>query len=361
MSSAQPIRYGVVGCGDIALREHLSVLRSLPDAEVVAMTDLLTSQQHLAEEVLGHSVDFYAETGALLALTDLDAVLIATPNDSHAQLAAAALRAGKHVFLEKPMATTRADAENLVAVQKETGLALQVGYVFRYSHLFRRMKTLLDEGAIGKPRLAYCHEFRRPLPAAWRYSTKRTGGVFAEKNCHHFDLFNWFLGQRVASASAFGTQALIRDGVSVTDIIGKRWCVERTDIPDNATVGLEFDEGAQATLSLSFTAPFRHRLEVGVFGDEGLLIAHEDRKVLELQTENNVQTFEVTHPEGVEEPVHHGSVEQHRAFIRAVRGEEEVYCDAKMGLEGLLPAFMAQEALERGEVVRTLENVTEKR
>ena len=274
--------------------------------------------------------------------------MTATPNS-----AAAALRAGKHVFLEKPMATTRREAEDLVGVQEETGLALQVGYVFRYSHLFRRMKTMIDEGAVGTPRLVYCHEFRRPLPAAWRYLSSRTGGVFAEKNCHHFDLFNWFLGQRTVAASAFGTQALIKNGTDITDIIGKRWRVERTDIPDNAVVGLEFSGGAQATLSISFTAPFRHRLEVGVFGDGGLLIAHENRKVLEVQTADKVQTFEVTHPEGIEEPVHHGSVAQHEAFIRAVRGEEEVYCDARMGLEGLLPAFMAQEALERGEVIRS--------
>ena len=316
------------------------------------MTDLLPEQQPLAEEVLGHPVDFHAEVDEVLARADLDAVLIATPNDSHARFAVAALRAGKHVFLEKPMATTRREAEDLVNVQAETGLALQVGYVFRYSHLFRQMKAMIEGGAIGTPRLAYCHEFRRPLPAAWRYSTERTGGVFVEKNCHHFDLFNWFLGVRVVAASAFGAQALIKNGATVTDIIGKRWRVDETDIPDNATVGLELDHGAQATLSISFTAPFRHRLEVGVFGDGGLLIAHEDRKILELQTEDEVQTFEVTHPEGVEEPVHHGSVEQHQAFMRAVRGEEEVYCDAQMGLEGLLPAFMAQEALERGEVVR---------
>ena len=353
MSSTKPIRYGVIGCGDIVLREHLPVLRSLPGAKVVAIADLLPSQKPLAEEVLGYPVDFHSEVDEVLARADLDAVLIATPNDSHAKFAAAALRAGKHVFLEKPMATTRREAEDLVGVQAETGLALQVGYVFRYSHLFRRMKTMIDEGAVGTPRMAYCHEFRRPLPAAWRYSTSRTGGVFAEKNCHHFDLFNWFLGQRVVVAAAFGTQALIKDGATVTDIIGKRWRVDQTDVPDNAVVGLEFSGGAQATLSISFTAPFRHRLEVGVFGDGGLLIAHEDRKVLELQTEDKVQTFEMTHPEGVEEPVHHGSVAQHEAFIRVVRGEEDVYCDARMGLEGLLPAFMAQEALERGEVVRS--------
>lgn len=89
-----------------------------------------------------------------------------------------------------------------------------------------------------------------------------------------------------------------------------------------------------------------------MFGDEGLLIVHEYRSETEFQdARGNVETRRAHHPEGLDDPVYHGSVEQHRAFMRAVRGEDPVYCDLLMGLAGLVPAFKSERAMAAGVVV----------
>ncbi|MDZ7705709.1 MAG: Gfo/Idh/MocA family oxidoreductase [Trueperaceae bacterium] len=347
-----PLRYGVIGLGQIVEAEHLPVLNTLSDVKVVAAAEARADRYTTAEQILGHPLDRYDDYHDLLARNDLDAVLVATPNDSHASITRAALAAGKHVFLEKPMATTLQDAWSLVEAQRGSGLAVQVGYVFRYSHLFRRCHELIQDGAIGTPQIAWCHEFRRAMPGQWRYRLGASGGAFVEKNCHHFDLFNWLLGQNVSRAVAFGGQAQLTSGTTTTDILGNTLTIEESEIPDNANIALEFAEGARATLLISFFASFRHRLELGVFGDQGLIVVHEDRREIELQRgDGPSERFSALHPEGIDEPVHHGSVEQHRDFVRAVRGEKEVYCDLLMGYAGLLPAFMAERSLKSGSVV----------
>ena len=348
----QPIRYGVIGAGHIAEAEHLPVLASLDDAEVVAMVDPDPRRRSIVERIVGRGVRVHHDVAELLAADDIDAVLVLPPNDLHAPIAIAALEAGKHVFLEKPMGTTPAEATSVLNAQKRTGLAVQVGYVFRYSYLFREAKRLIDAGSIGTPWVAWCNEFRRPMPQQWRYSLARSGGAFVEKNCHHFDLFNWMFGQEALRAAALGGRAKLVDGASTTDILGNPLTLAAPEIPDNAVVTLEFQGGAKASLIITFFAPFRHRLEFGVFGDGGLLIVHEDRSEIEIQdARGTIETRAIHHPSGLDEPVHHGSVEQHRSFIRAVRGEEPVYCDLEMGLAGLVPAFMAERAMTRGIVV----------
>ncbi len=82
----------------------------------------------------------------------------------------------------------------MITAARETGKVLQVGLVCRYAKIFRAMRRLIDAGRIGRPVLAWCHEFRVPFPIgrgrAWRYSQKLSGSALLEKNCHHFDLFN---------------------------------------------------------------------------------------------------------------------------------------------------------------------------
>lgn len=347
------VRYAVIGIGYLALYEHLVVLRDLEGAEVRVVADTDPARLPLADAVLGYAPEKTTDPFAAIARDDVDAVLIATPNDAHTALALAAIEARKPVLLEKPMAVDLDEARSIVERAERAGVPLQVGYVLRYAHLFGRMRELIETGAVGTPRMAWVHELRRALPDGWRYQTARSGGVFVEKSCHHFDLLQWLVGQRIERVHAVGGQARLLPGAFTEDIRGGRFSVpEGADIPDHAVATLAFEGGAHGTLSLSFFAPFKHRLELGVLGDDALLVAHEDRGELHLtRADGCTDVIKVRHPEGIDEPMHKGSVEQHRQFLAAVRGEAKVVCDGLLGLEGLIPAFLAERSLVLGRPV----------
>ncbi len=142
------IRIGIIGCGEVAQVNHFPSLKFLADIfEVIAISDVSAS---VLEEVGNlHQVKHrFLEYRDLLALPEVDAVLISTPNAYHTEQTLAALEHGKHVLVEKPMSMTLPDSDAIIAAQAKTGLVVQVGYIRRHATAFKeavaRVKTLKD-------------------------------------------------------------------------------------------------------------------------------------------------------------------------------------------------------------------------
>ncbi|MCG0314566.1 MAG: Gfo/Idh/MocA family oxidoreductase, partial [Calditerricola sp.] len=141
-------RLGIIGAGGIAREVHVPVLRTFSDVKIVAVADV---DRAAAERLAGvhgipHVMTDYRE---LLARSDVDVVLISTPNHLHAEMAVAALEAGKHVLLEKPMATCAAEAERIAAKARECGRILMVGMNNRFRPDAQQLKRYLEGGAFG--------------------------------------------------------------------------------------------------------------------------------------------------------------------------------------------------------------------
>lgn len=194
----------------------------------------------------------------------VDAVAISTPNFTHLPLALETLKAGKHLFLEKPCGITQDECSQLLDAVSRTDRVVMIGHEMRYSPYFQRFKALVDAGEIGAPRMVWTREFRgpfQPKSGQWIQDARRSGGMLVDKNCHQFDLMNWWCGGRPARVAAFGRNAVMR-------------VVEPAhQVNDHATVSYEYDNGVLGTLQIClFGRDFPdEELELGIVGDAGSL------------------------------------------------------------------------------------------
>jgi len=243
-----------------------------------------------------------------------DAVVIATPNWSHADLVCDALAAGCHVLSEKPMSSTLSGCNQVLAAAAASDCLYQVGLELRYAAIWQRTRALIEEGRIGRIRQLWCKEFRGPWALKidqWITQQAKSGGAIVEKDCHHFDLFNWFIGRPARRVAAFGSCDLVYgadrfDGVT-------------PDVLDNAQMIVEYDDHVTAALMLCmYCTGYREGLEIGIVGTEGWIMANtrgpgrltlsrrEHKEVLE-------ESFEL--PDEIRKISHGGAVYfEHLAF-----------------------------------------------
>jgi hypothetical protein len=178
----------------------------------------------------------------------IDTIDVATPNHLHAEVALAALRAGKDVLLEKPMATTVADCDALLAAERETGRLVSVGHELRQSAQWGRIKALIDEDAIGDPLFLGIDLFRnfyRSGAAGWRYDRARVGSWMLEEAVHYFDLALWYLARH-------------GDPVSIR-AVGNQRAGREAGMYDNVSVLLRYASGAYVTINQSVAGFEHHR------------------------------------------------------------------------------------------------------
>jgi myo-inositol 2-dehydrogenase/D-chiro-inositol 1-dehydrogenase len=196
------VRIGVLGCGNVARAAHLRSLAGNSGAEVVAIADAdaanLAAAQRLAPDA--KRVANYAD---LLTEAGVDAVVIALPPAIHADAAIAALQSGKHVYVEKPLATTVADAARVISTWQGSRLTGMMGFNYRYNPIVRQARLRIAAGAIGQP-IAVRTVFatpRRAMPS-WKQNRDTGGGALLDLAVHHIDLVRFLLDADVASVSA---------------------------------------------------------------------------------------------------------------------------------------------------------------
>ena len=201
------MRFGFIGTGMMG-RQHIRVIRDhySEQAEVSAICDTAPVELALASELVPEA-HTYAGYQQMLAREALDGVFISAPNFLHAEMAIGALKRGLHVFSEKPVATIKEDCLRLAAAADGSGNVLMIGHELRYSEYFYGIKRIVDEGKVGRPYLIWCKEFRGPfLPKVdnWIQDSRKSGGALVDKNCHHFDLMNWYVDSKPARVFATG-------------------------------------------------------------------------------------------------------------------------------------------------------------
>jgi len=191
------MRIGLVGYGAWG-RMHAGAIARIPGLSLAAVLSGSDASAGVAAAELP-GVTVYRDLDALLRDRAVDLVDIVAPNHLHAGMALAALEAGKHVLLEKPMATTLADAERLVAAAERSGSYIGIGLELHVSKQWGRVRELIAEGTIGRLRYANLALFRRPFRGGsgnWRHTSDRVGSWILEEPIHYIDLLLWYFRER---------------------------------------------------------------------------------------------------------------------------------------------------------------------
>jgi len=194
---------GLLGCGNIAYWFHLRALRRLPGCTLVAAADPDAAARDRARRLT--QVPLYQESDELLRRQDVDAVVICAPTHLHAELAVAAVTAGKHFYLEKPIAITATAGRRVVDAATRGGVVGAIGFNRRFHPLYEQARDLLGRGSIGRVRAvqtAFCEPSPLELMPAWKRQRATGGGVLLDLGSHHFDQVRWFLGDEIATVEA---------------------------------------------------------------------------------------------------------------------------------------------------------------
>ena len=197
------MKFGLLGCGSVAYWIHLRALRGLPEATLAAAADPDPSARARARRVTRAPV--YERAEHVLERQDIDAVVICTPTNLHAELAIAAAAAGKHFYLEKPIATTAADARRVIEAAARSGVTAAMGFNRRQHPLFEQARELLSSGSIGPVRAVQTAICEPAVPDAmprWKRHRATGGGVLLELASHHVDQLRWMLEDEIASIAA---------------------------------------------------------------------------------------------------------------------------------------------------------------
>jgi predicted dehydrogenase len=197
-----PVRIGVLGCGSIARGAHLRSLARTPGAQVVALADADAANLAAARSLApgATSVGDYAD---VIDMGDVDAVIIALPPALHADAALLALSRGKHVYVEKPLATRAADADRVLMAWRGSGLTGMMGFNYRYNPVVRQARSRIGAGAVGKPigvRTVFSTP-RRAMPS-WKQQRVTGGGALLDLAVHHIDLVRFLLDAEISQVSA---------------------------------------------------------------------------------------------------------------------------------------------------------------
>jgi predicted dehydrogenase len=272
--SAAPIRVGVIGTSWWTDAMYLPALTAHPDVEVVGICGRSadTTESRAAEWKIPmtstDAIDF-------LDRPQLDAVVVATSNDSHEELTLAALDRGLHVLCEKPIATTFAGAQRMAERANEVGVVTLVPFTYRYMPTNQFVKRLIDDGFIGRPfhlNMRYFTGFAREGEYSWRFDTELAGsGVLGDLGSHWLHVARWLLGEVTeigCISESFVERAARPDGSDY----------ERGE--DSAVMTVRFENGAYGTLQVSAVCwegtDFGQTHHLDLHGADGTLYAYND-------------------------------------------------------------------------------------
>jgi predicted dehydrogenase len=225
-----PTRVGLIGCGNVALGDHVPSYLSLPDLyRLVAIADPTPDRLELGRSMSGLAArDCHADADELLSRDDLDLVDICTPQHLRRDLVVAAAAAGRHVLSEKPLATTPADAWAMVAAAEAAGTTLAIMHNFLFFSEVRRTLELIASGEIGQVEVAILNWLGvedRPGTAAycptWRHDPRQAGGGVLMDMLHIVYLAEALLGTQIERVSAWATAR--RNDAPVEDIVVARF------------------------------------------------------------------------------------------------------------------------------------------
>lgn len=289
------IRWGIIGCGDVTEVKSGPAFTKVPYSSLVAV--MRRDAEKAADYAQRHNVPtWYDDADALINDPNVNAVYVATPPDTHAEYAIRAMRAGKPVYVEKPMARNAAECEAMNQVSRETGMPLVVAYYRRALPYFLKIKELIDTKVIGDIRYVriqlnwqpYDEEVGENAKPRWRVDPEISGGGhFHDLASHQFDYLEYVLGPIKTASGIARNQA----GLYQAD--------------DIVVANFEFESGVLGTGTWCYTVNKEQRIEeTELIGSKGKIsFSFFTMNLIKVETEAGVVEYTIPAPTNIQQPL----------------------------------------------------------
>lgn len=265
------VKVGIVGAGGIAQGAHIPGYQSVEGAKIMAICDIDKARaKQVAEKVdAPYIFDKYQD---LVAMDELDAISVCTPNNFHRGPTVAALKAGKHVLCEKPIAGNAKDGQAMVNAAKDAKKILQIGLHQRFQTSSQMLKGFIEAGELGDPYYARAVALRRRGIPSWGVfieKAKSGGGPLVDIGVHVLDLIVWLMGNPKPVSASGTTYTKFGNRDDVASPMWGAWNVKKFDVEDFAVGLIKFDNGITVTLETSWAANIDGGGGSFILGDKG--------------------------------------------------------------------------------------------
>ncbi|MGH3095047.1 MAG: Gfo/Idh/MocA family oxidoreductase [Streptosporangiales bacterium] len=275
---------------------------------------------------------------AAVTSDDVDAVVVAAPTFTHADIVVSALEAGKHVLCEKPLAATLDGANRVAAAARAAPSVFVMGFMRRFDPRFRRAAERVAAGDIGAPILVRSTCRGPGLPPEWAWDAERSGGLAAEVNSHDLDTVRWLSGQDVTSVHAVGRAAKRPD-------IARRY----RGFVDVLVATLELSDGGLGTVDGACPADYGYDARAEVYGTEGTLLIGSPLADAPLLVRAPTGTVDAVGSWQTLFASAYRAEDEH--FVRAALGHEEPHTTALDGVRALEAAVAVNMSMARSRAV----------
>lgn len=363
-SNQRTIRYGIIGAGHMA-REHVRNLALIPGSLVTAIADPEPSSLVETSAIVSGNVRTFIDYRQLLASDLVDAIIVASPNDTHHAILKDIFASGRSypILVEKPVCTNYADADELEALAGDYIAPVWVAMEYRYMPPVQEILRTAHSGDLGGLRMLSITEHRFPFldkVGDWNRFSERTGGTLVEKCCHFFDLMRVILQDEPIRVYASGA----RDVNHADELYDGR----TPDIVDNAYVVVDFAGGARAMLELCmFAEGSLFQEHIAIVGDTAKTECYvpvaqghwpqTDLREAEVEFSPRSPQAPRRHVVPVDEALlsagaHHGSTYfEHLGFRWAILGERAVEVTVADGLQAVRMGLAAEQSIQEGRAV----------
>ena len=360
-SLAPSHKIAVIGTGTIG-QEHMRVATLLGRAQVYGIYDTQSHSMDVAEENFKAISDAplvrYGNLESACNDSAVDALFICTPNYTHFEILKVAIKSGKPIFLEKPMATDLEDAAATVAISDAYSAFIQIGLQYRYkAQYIEAFHEALSRQSLGEVKTIAVSESRPPFldkVGQWNKFNANSGGTLVEKCCHYFDLINLMAESQATKVYASGGRA-----VNFSDF---EYEGRASDIDDHAFVVIDYANGVRANFTLNMFSPDFNE-EMVVTGTQGRLVAtevfnfHQQQGskatvAIEAGEHGGSKNTNVTYAALIEQSGHRGATYyEHIAFMDQLEGRSVDAATPLQGLWSMIVASAAQESMATGQAV----------
>ena len=331
------VNIAVIGTGRIGSVHTRNLIRSIHEANVVAVCDIrLEVAQAVADELgIERVVKDYHE---LLEDRDIEAVLIATNTNTHAFIVKDAAKAGKQIFCEKPLALELADIDEVMKTVESSGVKLQIGYNRRFDKGFRQVRKIVSSGEIGQPCILHITN-RDPEPPSLEYA-KTSGGMFLDMSIHDFDMVRFQIGE-------------VEEIYAIGSVIVAPYLKDIGDV-DVDIISLKFANGAVGAIDNSRKCVYGYDQRLEVFCSDGTAMAGNEYENMAIRGDG-AGYHSARVPYSFIERYAECYIEEVRQFLKCVRDDEPVSPSGYDSRASVLLGLAAWESFRQNHPVRMKE------